>query len=121
MIAVGSMPTALSKLAIRLLVTSESPLLELSDIRAVVAPFDPASLTWPWRHQDPAVDALQVAVMRLVGGGSGSPRADVFRAISALAREHAGLRPKVGLVSRGTPVPCVSEPWYCCAEPMESL
>jgi radical SAM superfamily enzyme YgiQ (UPF0313 family) len=109
------------QLAIRLLVTSESPLLELSDIRAVVAPFDPASLTWPWRHQDPAVDALQVAVMRLVGGASGSPRADVFRAISALAREHAGLRPKVGLVSRGTPVPCVSEPWYCCAEPMESL
>ena len=109
------------QLAIRLLVTSGSPLLELSDIRAVVAPFDPASLTWPWRHQDPAVDALQVAVMRLVGGASGAPRADVFAAISSLAREHAGLAPRSGLVSRGTPVPCVSEPWYCCAEPMESL
>jgi radical SAM superfamily enzyme YgiQ (UPF0313 family) len=109
------------QLAIRLLVTSGSPLLELSDIRAVVAPFDPASLTWPWRHQDPAVDALQVAVMRLVGGASGAPRADVFAAISALAREHAGLPPRSGLVSRGTPVPCVSEPWYCCAEPMESV
>jgi hypothetical protein len=109
------------QLAIRLLVTSGSPLLELSYIRAVVAPFDPASLTWPWRHQEPAVDALQVAVMRLVGGASGEPRADVFAAISALAREHAGLPPRSALVSRGTPVPCVSEPWYCCAEPMESL
>ena len=109
------------QLAIRLLVTSGSPLLDLSDIRAVVAPFDPASLTWPWRHHDPAVDALQVAVMQLVGGASGAPRADVFAAISALAREHAALPPRSRPAARGTPVPCVSEPWYCCAEPMESL
>jgi len=109
------------QLAIRLLVTSGSPLLELSDIRAVVAPFDPASLTWPWIHQDPAVDALQTAVMQLVGSASGAPRADVFAAISALAREHAGLPSRPGQITRGTPVPCVSEPWYCCAEPMESL
>ena len=109
------------QLAIRLLVTSGSTLLELSDIRAVVAPFDPASLTWPWTHQDPAVDALQTAVMQLVGGASGAPRADVFAAISALAREHAGLPSRPGQVTRGTPVPCVSEPWYCCAEPMEHV
>lgn len=109
------------QLAIRLLVTSGSPLLELSDIRTVVAPFDPASLTWPWRHQDQAVDVLQTAVMQLVGGASGAPRADVFAAISALSREHAGLPSRPGQVIRGTPVPCVSEPWYCCAEPMESL
>jgi hypothetical protein len=109
------------QLAIRLLVTSGSPLLELSDIREVVAPFDPASLTWPWRHQNPAVDALQSAVMQLVGAASGAPRADVFAAIAALAREHAALPPRSSRVARGTPVPCVSEPWYCCAEPMDSL
>ena len=109
------------QLAIRLLVTSGSPLLELSDIRAVVAPFEPASLTWPWRHRDPAVDALQTAVMQLVGGASGAPRADVFGAISALAREHAELPSRPTRLTRGVPVPCVSEPWYCCAEPMESL
>jgi radical SAM superfamily enzyme YgiQ (UPF0313 family) len=109
------------QLAIRLLVTSGSSLLDLPDIRAVVAPFDPASLTWPWRHRDSAVDALQTAVMRLVGGASGSPRAEVFAAIAALAREHAGLPPRLSRATRGTPVPCASEPWYCCAEPMESL
>ncbi|MDA1184271.1 MAG: CUAEP/CCAEP-tail radical SAM protein [Acidobacteria bacterium] len=109
------------QLAIRLLVTSGSPLLELSDVRAVVAPFDPASLTWPWTHRDPAVDALQTEVMELVGSASGAPRGDVFAAISALAREHAGLPSTPGQVTRGTPVPCVSEPWYCCAEPMDSL
>jgi radical SAM superfamily enzyme YgiQ (UPF0313 family) len=109
------------QLAIRLLVTSGSPLLELSDIGRVVAPFDPASLTWPWRHYEPAVDALQTAVMQLVGSASGAPRADVFGAISALARERAELPPRPTRVARGAPVPCVSEPWYCCAEPMESL
>ena len=109
------------QLAIRLLVTSGSPLLDLPDVREVVTPFDPASLTWPWRHRYAGVDALQTAVMELVGGASGSPRAQVFAAISALAREHAGQPPRRVRVERGTPVPCVSEPWYCCAEPMESL
>jgi radical SAM superfamily enzyme YgiQ (UPF0313 family) len=109
------------QLAIRLLVTSGSPLLELPDIREVVASFDPGSLTWPWTHQDPAADALQTAVMQLVGSASGAARADVFAAISALAREHAGLPSKRSQVTPGTPVPSVSEPWYCCAEPMESL
>ncbi len=55
------------QLGIRLLVTAESRLLELPDIRDVVAPFDAASLTWPWRHADPRVDALQSAVMRTAG------------------------------------------------------
>jgi hypothetical protein len=109
------------QLAIRLLVTSGSPLLDLPDVRDVVAPFDPASLTWPWRHDDARIDALQTAVMLLVGGASGSPRSQVFGAISALTRDHAGLPPRRGRVTHHTPVPCVSEPWYCCAEPMESL
>jgi len=113
------------QLAIRLLVTSGSPLLDLPDIREVVAPFDSGSLTWPWRHRDARVDALQTAVMRLVGGASATPRAEVFGAISALAREHAGLHPGLlpgrGRATRRGPVPHASEPWYCCAEPIETL
>jgi radical SAM superfamily enzyme YgiQ (UPF0313 family) len=107
------------QLAIRLLVTAGSSLLELDDIRRVVSPFDPASLTWPWRHEDPRVDELQAAVMRLVGSVSAMPRAGAFAAIAALARDHADLpAPPVHTTRRG-PVPYVSEPWYCCAEPME--
>ena len=109
------------QLAVRLLVTSGSPLLDLPEVRQVIAPFDPASLTWPWRHHDARVDALQAAVMQLVGGASGTPRSEAFGAISALAREHAGLPPTRGRATRHTPVPYVSEPWYCCAEPMEMI
>lgn len=113
------------QLAIRLLVTSGSPLLDLPGVREVVAPFDPGSLTWPWRHHDARVDALQAAVMQLVGGAPATPRPHVFGAISALAREHAGLHPGLsprrGPATRRGPVPYASEPWYCCAEPMEIL
>jgi hypothetical protein len=77
------------QLAIRLLITNGSPLLELPDIQAVVTEFDPASLTWPWRHRDPRVDALQQEVMLGVMSRSKQPRT----------------------------VPHMTEAWYCCAEP----
>jgi hypothetical protein len=109
------------QLAIRLLVTSGSPLLELSDIRDVVSAFDPASLTWPWRHADPRVDLLQAEVMKLVMAASGAPRGAVFDAISSLAREAAGLPARSSHPPSTMPVPYVSEPWYCCAEPMEAV
>ena len=100
------------QLAIRLLVTSGSPLLDLPEVRASVAPFEPALLTWPWRHHDARVDALQTAVMQLVGGASGSPRPQIFGAISAIAREHADLPPRRVRPTLQMPVPSVSEPWY---------
>lgn len=109
------------QLAIRLLVTAESPLLELDDIRRVVSPFDAASLTWPWQHDDPRVDNLQAEVMRIVGAASTLPRAQVFAAIAAVAREYADLPPVHRDQKARTPVPYVSEPWYCCAEPMETV
>jgi hypothetical protein len=109
------------QLAIRLLVTAGSPLLELDDIRRVASPFDAASLIWPWRHEDPRVDLLQSAVMRLAWTSSSMPRPDAFAAIVALAREHAGFPPAPPRVAARRPVPYVSEPWYCCAEPMETV
>lgn len=109
------------QLAIRLLVTAGSSLLELEDVRKVVSPYDAASLTWPWRHGDARVDALQSAVMQIVGAETAMPRDDTFAAISALAREHAGLPPRQRRAAARASVPYVSEPWYCCAEPMETV
>ena len=70
---------------IRLLVTFNSRLLELADIQRVIGPFDPKTLTYPWTHDDPRVDALQQQMMALAG----QPRR-----------------------ARST-VPYLDEPWYC--------
>ena len=100
------------QLAIRLLVTAESRLMELPDIREVVDPFDAQSLTFPWRHRDPRVDELQRAVMEVVARASRATRSDVFDRIWTLA---TGTRrpPRV----RGLTPPYMTEGWYCCAEP----
>ena len=112
------------QLAIRLLVTAESRLLELPDIRDTVAPFDPRSLTWPWRHRDSRVDALQADLMLIVG--SQISRADAFAAIAETAYAHARVSrpvpgsdrsdPRAGR-HRGQTPPYMTEAWYCCAEP----
>jgi radical SAM superfamily enzyme YgiQ (UPF0313 family) len=109
------------QLGIRLLVTGESPLLELPDIRGCVGAFDRASLTWPWRHEHPSVDELQARVMRIAGAGAAQPRAAVFASIDAAARALAGAPAAPRRSAPGAAVPCISEPWYCCAEPMENF
>ncbi len=98
---------------LRLLVTQQSPLLDLDDIRAVAEPFDAATLTHPWRHPDPRVDALQRAAMTRVGVAPHEPRETTFEAIRALADDAAGAsrRPEP-LVARAA-IPYLTEPWYC--------
>ena len=111
------------QLAIRLLVTAESKLLELPEIRDHVEPFNPSSLTWPWRHRDARVDALQTAVMRIAGVQI--PRTEAFAAIAETAYAVTGRTARPGLAL--TPPwpgprpaqapPYMTEEWYCCAEP----
>jgi radical SAM superfamily enzyme YgiQ (UPF0313 family) len=106
------------QLAIRLLVTAESKLLELPDIKDLVSPFDADSLTWPWRHRDPKVDALQLAVMRIAG--MRISRTEAFSAIAHVANANRGQTPgqTPGLTPGQTPTPpYMTEAWYCCAEP----
>ncbi|HEX8029058.1 MAG TPA: radical SAM protein, partial [Vicinamibacterales bacterium] len=91
---------------IRLLVTWESRLLELPDIKAAVGAFDPKTLTYPWRHQDPRVDLLQQQVMALAGARVQRSREEIFETIGELA--HVNLV----LPSRAA-IPYMNEPWYC--------
>ncbi len=101
------------QLAIRLLVTAESKLLELPDVRDLVDPFDAQSLTYPWRHPDPRVDELQSAVMQVVGRERQASRSDVFDRIRAVATGRDDRRPR----AKGLTPPYMTEGWYCCAEP----
>ncbi len=73
------------QLAIRLLVTWQSRLLELPEILAVIGPFDASTLTYPWKHPDPRVDELQRTMMEMAN----APR-----------------------LSRSA-IPYMNEPWYC--------
>jgi len=104
------------QLAIRLLIPEGSRLLELDEIRALVKPFDGRSLTHPWVHTDPAVDALQQSVSSLVGRRLNASRREMFEEIWSLAHAAVGRTPAPrldpGILPRAA-VPYLNEPWYC--------
>jgi radical SAM superfamily enzyme YgiQ (UPF0313 family) len=112
------------QLAIRLLIPAGSRLLELSEVGALVDPFDSAALVFPWRHEDARVDALAREISQIAQRGDGLKlsRAEIFSHIRRAAHAAAGNRAPSHVASaivKGAPVPYLDEPWYCCAEPMD--
>lgn len=113
---VGSVPPV--QLSIRLLIPEGSYLLNLPGFRSVVEEFDSKLLGYPWRHRDPRIDDLQRAVQSLVEKAHGQSRAETFRNIWTLAHRALGESPPATEERDfGLPIPHLSEPWYCCAEP----
>jgi radical SAM superfamily enzyme YgiQ (UPF0313 family) len=113
------------QLAIRLLIPAGSRLLDLPDVREMVGPFDSAALIFPWKHEDDRVDALAREMSQIVQRGDSLklPRTEIFAHIRRAARAAAGMKDMPGIQisqTRGTPVPFLDEPWYCCAEPMDT-
>jgi radical SAM superfamily enzyme YgiQ (UPF0313 family) len=107
------------QLAIRLLIPSGSKLLELPDVKKDmnIEAFDPAALSWRWRHPDPEMDTLCSDLQKLVGLGDrlGASRAQIFGMIWERAfGEPAEIPP-----GNDTAIPRLTEAWYCCAEPEE--
>ena len=110
------------QLCIRLLVPAGSWLLQLPQLREMMAPFDAKLLGYPWRHADSRVDELQQAVQALAAQGDreGWSRSVVFARIWRRAHAALGLQaPALGSADFGAPMAHLSEPWYCCAEPTE--
>jgi radical SAM superfamily enzyme YgiQ (UPF0313 family) len=101
------------QLALRLLITSNSRLLELDDIRGIVGPFDKKLLIYPWKHSDVEVDALGARIFRLVDKlqKQGQNRTQIFAAIWAEAGNEP-LPENFHLIPRAA-VPYLDEPWYC--------
>jgi radical SAM superfamily enzyme YgiQ (UPF0313 family) len=97
------------QLALRLLITANSPLLELDDIKAVAAGFDEPALLHRWKHFDPAVDELAGLAMK-VAGSKGSRR-EIFRKLWELVAARP-LLDEFDLMPRVT-IPYMDEPWYC--------
>jgi hypothetical protein len=99
------------QLALRLLITGGSRLLELDEIRAAVGEFDSKSLVYPWVHDDPEVDRLGGRVFRLVAERQkqGRSRGEIFREIcevSGVSLDNYELMPRAV-------IPYLDEPWYC--------
>jgi radical SAM superfamily enzyme YgiQ (UPF0313 family) len=103
------------QLAIRLLIPSGSRMLDLPDVRALVGPFDPERLVFPWRHQDPRVDRLHASVETLLREHAGGSRRAVFERVWQVAHRSAGRDaplPRPPALPRAA-IPFLTEPWYC--------
>lgn len=102
------------QLSLRLLITANSRLLELEDIRAVTSGYDAQALVWRWRHPDPEMDTLAAQVMWLVDRRQKQKagRREIFADIWELASRGARLPIDFGLLPR-TEIPYLNEPWYC--------
>jgi len=112
------------QLAIRLLIPAGSRLLELPEVSAMVGPFDSAALVYPWKHEDPRLDALAREISQIVQRGDSLKlsRTEIFSHIRRAANAAAGNRAPNAAARSATnsvPVPYLDEPWYCCAEPMD--
>jgi radical SAM superfamily enzyme YgiQ (UPF0313 family) len=114
------------QLAIRLLVPEGSRLLAVSEMQQHLGNFDAAALSYRWTHPDPRMDILHGRVHRAVEAGeaAGSSRRETFTEVWRLAHEASNLNaPDLDLpeaLDAPIHVPCLSEPWYCCAEPTEN-
>jgi len=107
------------QLAIRLLLPEGSLLLELPDVRSMVQPFDSQALYYPWENADPAVDRLCASIRELIQSEErrNAGRGEIFRKIWELA-EMGPFPERLPSVARAAS-PYLTEPWYCCAEPVE--
>ena len=102
---------------IRLLFPEGSLLLELPEIEDLVEPFDPRSLTYPWKHVDPAVDRLQEAVMDVVSHTHDNQRDVLFNRVWETVKESGAITGSSHDAGADIPamatIPYMTEPWYC--------
>ncbi len=106
------------QLAIRLLVTAGSRLLDIAEVREQVAPLDAKSLTYPWKHRVPGIDRLCEELQDIVAAADKlkQGRATIFERVWRAANRAADRRSEERnlpvLADRAT-VPYLNEPWYC--------
>ena len=110
------------QLSIRLLVPAGSHMFEIDGFADLVDAFNDDMLGYPWRHPDPAVDALQARIQALAEAAAEAeePRRTTFERIWRCVHEALGEAPPPLPDDVGAPTPMHSEPWYCCAEPTAS-
>jgi hypothetical protein len=94
-------------------------LLELSEVREVIEPFDEQGLVYPWWHPDLRVDQLCEELQQLIGSGEklNRSRRQIFSRIwqaayAAAGRSERPAPPEPALLARAA-IAYLNEPWYC--------
>src|SRR5262249_50144569 len=89
------------------------------DIRRVIDAFDAQSLVYPWTNEDARLDVLSENVQAIAADADRrkQTRSATFAQIWQAAHAAAGLIAPPLPAQSALPVPFLSEPWYCCAEP----
>lgn len=102
------------QLALRLLVTAGSRLLELDELAEHLEAFDAEHLVYPWRHPDHRVEQLADDVRAMVGRRLTAGRRELFDAIRGRACDgEPPERVPPAPVRQRVEVPYLNEPWYC--------
>ena len=111
------------QLGIRLLIPEGSRILELTEINQFLGDFDAEKLSYRWKPADTRVDELQSKVYEAIqfGVSEGASSRSIFEQVwilahSACEQSAPALPPER---AESIPVPAMSEPWYCCAEPTD--
>lgn len=113
--------------SVRLLIPPGSALLDQPDqpapIRKFLGALDQAGFQYLWTHPDPRMDALHREVTAVVeeAGKAGEDPVLTFDRLRGLAYRAAGrTAPTASRCDRHPsqrPIPRMTEPWFCCAEP----
>ena len=111
------------QLGIRLLIPEGSRILELKEMNQFLGDFDAEKLSYSWKSADQHVDELQSKVYEAIqlGVSESASRREIFEKVWILA--HNACEQSVPALpperAESAPVPAMSEPWYCCAEPTD--
>lgn len=110
------------QLSIRLLLPQGSRLLEIARNESWLNEFNPELLGYQWTHPDAKVDMLQTRVQDWVieCEDKDRSRAETFFGIWSLTHEMLESKTPTLPTELGEEVPHMTEPWYCCAEPVDN-
>lgn len=112
---------------IRLLVPPGSLLETDPSMTPYLDGLDPSAFTHRWRHPDPRMDVLHREATRLVEQATTADEdsAVTFERLRELARATRDNRSPNPIDVRPNPTrqrpPRLTEPWFCCAEPSDTL
>ena len=110
---------------IRLLIPPGSLLLEEPSLKPYLNVMDQKKISYQWNHQDPRVDQLQKDFSQAVQKGTelNQDPQTIFYQLKeytlALLENREPMDIKDIVRSSRKRPPRLSEPWFCCAEPME--